>query len=342
MIDTRVGDDRAQSDLEAARETLAALAEIGATWWDQRDERRAALARADAASGDPAGPETFDYEPEPPRESAAFAAQVQALREGPIDEVGIVARNLAEAGPELWPEIAEQLLAERERPKREYKQVLALIGGDVPNRYGHFALHWKQAHGYDVRVSEDWFEDLLGLPPARVSKLLRPVYRDALLTVSLLRAASKVAASDTGQVEAVVAGLLDAAYVHEGTFRDEVGRAISAIGDPAIPHLMRQSVIPDDADEGSVLARRGAYAGYCLDRMDRLHPSRAIEAASGERRLLADVLGAFAEVKDGEAAPLLLDYVDADAPGVRAAGRAAFEAYVVGPLVGAMIAVRSG
>src|SRR5690606_28996241 len=65
--------------------------------------------------------------------------------------------------------------------------------------------------------------------------------------------------------------------------------------------------------------------------MDRLHPSRALSAVARERRLLADTLLAYAEVRDGEAAPLLLDWVDADAPGVRRAARTAFEAYVTGP-----------
>ncbi|KIG11840.1 hypothetical protein DB30_02392 [Enhygromyxa salina] len=335
VIETRVGEVQARSDLEAARETTAALAEVGAQWWAQRDQRRAA---ADSSSAEIRGevsasvPEAIAYDPVPPQESSSFAAQVHALREGPLDEAAMLTRNLAEAGAKLWPEIGPMLLADRDRPKREYKQVLALIGGDVPNRYGHFALHWKKAHGYDVRVSEDWFEDLLGLAHARVSKPLHPVYRDALLTVALLRAASKAAREDPKLVADVVATLLDSGYVLDGTFRDEVGRAIDAIGDPAIPPLLRESVAPEGADEASTAARRAAYATYCLDRMDRLHPSRAIEAVSHERLLLADVLQAYAIVRDGEAAPLLLDHIDADAPGVRRAARAAFESYVTGPL----------
>jgi hypothetical protein len=336
VIDTRIGDGAPKSELEAARETLTALAEVGEQWWSQRDERLAA-ARAEAiAKGETAAAtettEEIAYDPEPPRTAEAFAAQVQGLREGPVDELGTIARNLAEAGPKLWPEIATLLLAERERPKREYKQVLAVIGGDVPNRYGHFARHWKKAHGYDVRLSENWFEDLLALSPARISKLLRPVYRDTLLTVALLRAASKIGRSDPQQVHEVVGVLLDTAYVHGGTFRDEVGRAIDGIGDPAIPHLLRESVAPEDAEEGSTAERRAAYASYCLDRMDRLHPSRALEAVSDDRRLLTEVLSAYAVAREGEAAPLLLDWVDADAPGVREAARTAFEAYVTGPL----------
>lgn len=335
VIETRVGEVQARSELEAARETIAALAEVGDQWWTQRDQRRATPQVSDAVAGSegtPSAPDPIAYKPVPPQESSSFAAQLHALREGPIDEAAMLTRNLAEAGPQLWPEIAALLLAERERPQREYKQVLALIGGDVPNRYGHFALHWKKAHGYDVRVSEDWFEDLLGVASVRVSKPLHPVLRDTLLTVALLRAASRAAREDPKLVADVVSTLLDAGYVLDGTFRDEVGRSIDLIGDPAISHLLRESVAPEGADEASTAARRAAYATYCLDRMDRLHPSRAIEAASHERLLLADVLEAYALVRDGEAAPLLLDHVDADAPGVRRSARIAFESYVTGPL----------
>ncbi len=329
VIDTHVGEQRAATDLERLRTTTAALVEVGEQWWAQRDERRALAANEPTDATAPA--EVYAYTPEPPREPEAFAAQVAALREGPIDEVGMITRNLAEAGPALWPNLAELLLAEREHSKRAYTQVLAVIGGDVPNRYGHFDLHWKQAHGYDVRVSNDWFEDLLGVAPGRITSPLRPVYRDTLLTVALLRASSGIARAEPRLVPKIVPVLLDVAYAHDGTFRDEVGRAIDAIGDETIPHLLRESVPPDGAEFGTVPERRAAYASHCLDRMDRLHPSRALEAVSDNRQLLADVLDAYGLVREGEAAPLILAHVDADAPAVRQAARKAFEAYVVGP-----------
>jgi hypothetical protein len=334
VIDTHVGEQRAASDLERLRSTTTALAEVGVQWWQLRDQRRTAAANEPSSeapsSQAPAAP-VYAYTPEPPLEPAALAAQVAALREGPIDEVGMITRNLAEAGPALWPDIEELLLAEREHPKRAYTQVLAVIGGDVPNRYGHFDLHWKQAHGYDVKLSHDWFEDLLGVAPGRIMSALRPVYRETLLTVALLRASSSIARAEPHRVGDIVTVLLDAAYVHDGTFRDEIGRAIHAIGDDAIPHLLRESVPPENAEEGSVPERRAAYATHCLDRMDRLHPNRALEAVADDRMLLADVLDAYALVREGEAAPLILAHVDADAPGVRQAARTAFEAYVVGP-----------
>lgn len=268
----------------------------------------------------------------PPTTTTQFEATLAAIRKGPIDEVAAAVRNLAAAGPEVWPQVREQLLAERKHGKREYKHVLATIGGDVPNRYGTFELRWKKTHGYAVKLSENWHEDLLGLEPGRITKGLQPVYRETLLTTALLQATPKIAAAAPHRVDEIVEVLLDAAYVHEGTFRDEVGRAIDALGDVAIPALMAASVVPDKAKEGSPEERRAVYAAYCLDRMDRLHPQRAIAAVADDRRLLAAVLRNYALTRDGDAAALLLGWIDSDAPGVRRAAREAFEAYVTGPL----------
>ncbi|EDM75381.1 hypothetical protein PPSIR1_10260 [Plesiocystis pacifica SIR-1] len=347
VIETRVGDSALARDGEAVTfddlaRRLRLYGEIGEAWWEQHQEdKRAALEAERLASGSPDAALEPDFAPSPPEDVEAFQALLAAVRDGPIDEIGGPVRNLAEASPELWPQIRDELLAERERPKREYEQVLGVIGGDVPNRYGYFDLHWKKAHGYDVRLSEDWYEDLLALEPARVSKLLRPVYRELLVTCALLEATTKIAQAEDGQADIdpermaeLVATLLDAAYIHGGTFRDEVGRAIDGLSDAAIPHLMHESVPPEGISEKSDdawLLRRAEYATYCLDRVDRLSPQRALESVADDRRLLGAVLSSYAEVRDGEAAPLLLDYVDAEAPGVRQAAREAFDAYVVGP-----------
>lgn len=287
-----------------------------------------------SVGGDRAGSDLVVMTPVmgPPMTSAQFEATIAAIRKGPIDDLGAAIRNLAQADPALWPEIRELLVAERKHGKREYKHVLATIGGDVPNRYGTFDLHWKQAHGYPVKLSEDWYEDLLALDPGRVSKGLQPVLRETLLTCALLQAAPRIAQTNPHEVAGVVETLLTVAYVHEGTFRDEVGRSIDALGNTAIPWLMQHSVVPDAAKEGSIEERKASYAAYCLDRMDRLHPQRAIDAVADDRRLLAAVLRNYALTRDGDAAPHLLAWIDSDAPGVRRAAREAFEAYVTGPL----------
>lgn len=273
-----------------------------------------------------------------PQSAQALATLLEQLREGAHRDVPALARALAAAPAALWPEGQALLLAPRKARKADYKALLALIGGDVPGRYGHFELAWKRAHGHNVRLSEDWFEDLLALPSRQVSRPLRPIYRDCVITAALLRA-SEAAGRDPARTDAVVDALLAAAYVHEGTFRDEVGRAIRRLGDDAVPTLIRRSIrlpLPDDeaaAQElkGSPAYRQAEYAAYQIDRMDRAHPRKALAASRDEPRRLIALLEAYALARPGEAAAPLLEHIDAALPRVRAAARAAFLAYVSGP-----------
>jgi hypothetical protein len=274
----------------------------------------------------------------PPTRADEFAALLAALERAPAGELAPIADALAQTPASLWPEVEAALLAERKARKADYKALLSLIGGDVPNRYGHFELGWKKAHGHTVKLSEDWYADLLALPAGRVGKALRGIYRDCVQTAALLRAASAIGC-DPARSEQVVEALLAAAYVHDGTFRDEVGRAIRRLGEPAIPALLRRSVpppLPDDEEAAVVVRagvpfRRAEYARVQLDRMDRLHPRKAIAAVRDDPRLLADLLAAYGVARLDDAAAPLLEHVDAPIPRVRAAARAAFLAYVEGP-----------
>ena len=276
--------------------------------------------------------------PAPASDAPSFQALLTAARAAPVAELGPFADALARTPGALWPEVEAELLAERRARKADYKALLAMIGGDVPNRYGHFELGWKRAHGFTVKLSEDWYGDLLALPSARVSKVFRGIYRDCVVTAALLRAAAEIG-REPARTEVVVEALLAAAYVHEGTFRDEVGRAIRRLGEPAIPGLLRRSVAPplpvDEKAANEVKAslefRKAEYARVQLDRMDRLHPPKAIAAVRDDPRLLADLLSAYAVVRPESAAASLLEHVDAAIPRVRSAAREAFLAYVSGP-----------
>ncbi len=275
----------------------------------------------------------------PATDPASFNALLEAARTAPSDELGALAEALTLTPAALWPEVEATLLAERKARKPDYKALLAMIGGDVPNRYGHFELGWKRAHGFTVKLSEDWYGDLLALPSARVSKLFRGIYRDCVVTAALLRAAAQIG-RDPARTDVVVDALLAAAYVHEGTFRDEVGRAIRGLGEPAIPGLLRRSQTPplpvDEKAAAEVKAstayRKAEYARVQLDRMDRLHPRKAIAAVRDDPRLLADLLAAYGLIRPEEAAASLLEHVDAAIPRVRSAAREAFLAYVSGPM----------
>lgn len=283
------------------------------------------------APGMPGMPGMVDAPVHPPTDAEELSRLLEALRQLPLDELGGPARRLAAAGPAVWPELRAALRAELPAPRGDYRSLLDAIGGDVPNRYGHFARAWKKAHGHAVKLSEDWFQDLLLLPTGRISSGLRGVYRDCLQRTALLRAAALVGREDPALTGEVIATLLDVAYADEGLFRDEVGRAIVAVGDEAIGHLVVESMQADAEDRDDVTSLRAAYARLQLDKMDRLHPQRATAAVRDDPRRLARVLDAYATARPGEAAAVLLDFVDAADPTVRASARAAFVAYVEGP-----------
>jgi hypothetical protein len=266
----------------------------------------------------------------PPAEGSELDELVVAIRKGPLDELGGPARRIAAAPRSLWPELRLALLAPRRAPKGDYRSMLRAIGGDVPNRYGYFELSWKKAHGHAIKLSEDWLEDLLALPRSKLSPMLIPVYRDCVLQSAMLRAAGSIG-RDPRLVDDVITTLLDAAYVHEGTFRDEVGRAIQAVGDDAVPPLMLAAIPPVDTRDELAL-RRAEYAVHQLDRMDRWVPERAEAALRSDPRRLAGLLRAWGTARTGEAAPMILLHVDARIPTVREAARWAFSQLVDGPL----------
>jgi hypothetical protein len=323
-VSTYVGPSHARNDEPLRREHARAVAgTVLAGLWP-----RSGAAQGDAATA------RYDEPVDPPTDPEQFARLVTAMREAPLDELGGPARRLASAGPQVWPQIRETLLAERTLPKGDYRSLLDAIGGDVPNRYGHFARSWKKAHGFDVKLSQDWFEDLLLLPTGRVGQGLRGVFRDCVLQTALLRAATAVGRDEPALTGEVVATLLHAAYALDGTFRDEVGRALVGVGDEAIPHLLLASmapIAPRRSDREDPAALRAEYARVQLDKLDRLHPQRATQAVRDDPRRLVLVLEAYATVRPGEAAAVLLELADVDDPAVRNAARAAFRAYVEGP-----------
>lgn len=292
---------------------------------DVREVARALLLPApDTAtpSTAPAGPAR------PPTSVADLDDLVAAIRKGALDEIGGPARRIAAAPVGLWPAVRAALQAPRRAPKGDYRSMLAAIGGDVPNRYGHFDLAWKKAHGFAVKRSEGWFEDLLVLPRSKISPVLTPVYRDVVLQTALLRAASEIG-KDPNTSAQVVDVLLEVAYLHEGTFRDEVTRAIGGIGDEAVVPLLRATIVGDDPDEARL--QRAEYAAAQLDRMDRWIPARAEAALSSEPRRLAALFDAWGQAHNGNAAAILLAHADSRIPSVRLAARRAFSGLVEGP-----------
>ncbi len=316
-VHIRVGDaDSAEERWGTAREILDAIQE------DPLDTRP----RVTATSA-------TTFKVEAPASPEDLERAVQALRTCDPDDVLLVTHTVAAAGPGAWPALRAALLEPRKASKTEYRRVLTLIGGDVPNRYGYFELTWKKAHGYQVKLSENWLEDLLALAPSRISKAARPIYRDLLVTTALLSAASRLAHEHPELAKDAVATLLDAAYTHDSTFRDEVGRALAVAGDEAVPWLLFESEPPPTASksEDDPAVRRAEYARLALDRMDRLQPHRTLAMLGDRPQLLVRTIEGYGVARTPEAPAELVARLDHEIPAVRNAARAALRNYVEGP-----------
>jgi hypothetical protein len=101
-------------------------------------------------------------------------------------------------------------------------------------------------------------------------------------------------------------------------YRDEVGRRVRALGDPAVPTLIRIAFSK---------AKPRRYANWQLDRMDRQRPEAAM-AQIRDDRLRAEVLRAWGEVLAPQAVHVVLGECDASSPRVRKAARWAWLQYV--------------
>lgn len=268
----------------------------------------------------------------PPRSEEELTALLAGLAQRPFEDLPPAAANLAAADPSLWPTVKAALLAPRKHKKREHTELLDVIGGDVPNRYGHFDRHWKRAHGYRVVLSEDWLGDLSKISRVKIGKPMLSVYREVLTVVALLHAAGHAAKTSPEHADEIIDVLIEVAYAEGGTFRDEIGRVVQGIGEPAVPRLLHRSVRPSGKKDDAIEVKQSEYAKFLLDELDRAQAKRAIAARRDDPRALAKLLDAYAVARPGDAARPILELVDASSPIVRARARAAFLSFVEGEM----------
>lgn len=176
----------------------------------------------------------------------------------------------------------------------------------------------------------DWLTALAELdlsqepPPPEVSaEELLPLRAEMVLRIALLRAIA--AAGRTSKARDAVYPLFQFAFVREGLFRDECGRAIRSMGSYGIPGLIR---IYNNRTKSNFKMRR--YASYQLDRMDRLRPSKAIATAPDDV-VRADIIHAYGEVLALDAVEAIVEQVGARSHRVRREARWAWLRYVDGP-----------
>jgi tetratricopeptide (TPR) repeat protein len=152
--------------------------------------------------------------------------------------------------------------------------------------------------------SGDPFEGLLTQKPDAGSKV-------ALSYLCLVRALAHV--GTTAAVRQMVLVASDAG----GVFRPELTRLVKGLGDRAVAALIEAR--RDPSRETRV------WAGNTLDTMGKRLPGDAVQTKNNQA--LADILRAYGAVKDLDAMPVVISFVDSDRAQVRAAAREALGAY---------------
>lgn len=195
----------------------------------------------------------------------------------------------------------------------ERRKVLEAIKAAVPDKAGHFVTpQRKDAKQEQADDDLDWLVALIALAgdhPGLGEVVADDAAIRALAATKDLRAAQLV---------------FDAAFAAETTiYRDECGRYLRKMEPASIPSLTLESQASD--------YDRRRYATYQLERLDRQEPGHALAAATGNDAITIAILDAFRTTKHREAVHAVWTKVDADAPRVREAARAAWRVYVVGP-----------
>jgi hypothetical protein len=252
--------------------------------------------------------------------------------------------------------LAAALLAPRALGPDAYRKLFLAMWAQVPNWKSGDPLWIKRAEPPFVQAPKgqprlkrppphdpeklDWFEALLtvpltdlevpfafeGLPKVELPPV-PPEQREALREDALRTVATLHALAATHRPEAVVP-MFKLAFQLDGVFRDECGRQIRAIGDPAVAKLVRLQY--ERGAPTAPLAKQRRYAVYQLDRMDRARPSKALAAAPDDA-LRAELLHVYGEVRAPDAVDAVLDQVNAQGHRVRKEARWAFRRYVEGP-----------
>ena len=136
-------------------------------------------------------------------------------------------------------------------------------------------------------------------------------YAVALRTSALIRALAHIATLES--VRSMVAAAAD----HESAFRPEIARQLQKLGERAVPGLIVARKDP------SPVTRHLAIA--TLEAMGKMRSGDMIQTKSNG--VLSDALRAFGIVRDVDALPIVISFVNADRAQVRAAAREALSAY---------------
>lgn len=133
----------------------------------------------------------------------------------------------------------------------------------------------------------------------------------ALTVTSLLRALAHTGTTPAARQLVLLAS------ESGGVLRPELTRQMKAMGDRAVAALIEARRDPSNETR--------TWASNLLETMGKRTPGEAVQVK--DNQALADVLGAYAGIKDLDALPVVLSFVSSDRAQVRAAARAATLAY---------------
>jgi hypothetical protein len=246
-------------------------------------------------------------------EATAALAKIVAATDADGREKAIAAlQKLVTEKPDTIDAIAEWLARTHDSSLDDRRKVLTAIKAQIPDKNGRWPQRERSAKEIKADDELDWQKQLLGLDQGMAG--IGEVIADdagirAIAQTRDLRAARLI---------------LDVAFAPEAlVMRDECGRYLRKLEPYSIPALTRDSSAKNE--------ERKRYATFQLERLDRQDPQKALAAATGDELLQVAILDAFRELKLREAVHAVWSYVDANAPRVRVAARAAWMEYITGP-----------
>jgi tetratricopeptide (TPR) repeat protein len=226
----------------------------------------------------------------------------------------------AEQKPALAPADLDRMLAplahDSVDDRRAAASALVTLGPDATDAIGQKLASIRRGGMNDVyntmkslrdRAKEGGFDLVEALVSAKPDAATQRTLTIACLVRGLAHAAT------TPAVRQLVALASDAG----GTFRPELTRQMKTLGDHALAGLI------EARHESSAETR--TWASNLLEAMGKRTPGDAVQTK--DNQVLADVLHAYADIKDLEALPVVLSFVNSDRAQVRVAAREATLAY---------------
>ena len=249
----------------------------------------AAMVAGAALSGEPAWAQTPSASAAP--ETAMSAAELDRLIAGlgreAVEERRAAAAALGALGTDATGAIAQKLAELRK-------------GGD-----GGMGAAIR---GVRDRSGKEGGVDLL---EALVAQKPDPGTLRALTMTSLLRALAHAGTTPAARQLVLLASEAG------GVLRPELTRQMKGMGDRAVAALIEARRDPSNETR--------TWASNLLETMGKRTPGESVQVK--DNQALADVLGAYAGIKDLDALPVVLSFVSSDRAQVRAAARAATLAY---------------